>query len=61
MPEASPGCSALQPPAVQGGGVLVPGEGKGKPDRRDPAPKTSLAAAAPVHTSPRGPCGPACC
>lgn len=36
-------------------------KGKGKSDWRDPAPKTSLAAATPVHTSPCGPGGPACC
>lgn len=50
--------SALQPPLMQGCDVLTPGEGKGKPDCKDPAPETSLAAVAPVHTSP---CGPACC
>lgn len=54
-------CSAPQPPPMQGCGVLVPGEEKGKPDWKDPAPKTSLAAVAPVRTSPCGPCGPACC
>lgn len=46
---------------MQGCGVLVPGEEKGKADWKDPAPKTSLAAVAPVRTSPCGPCGPACC